>query len=190
MTDMVSFSNYQIVTIAIALLGGDVEHIDREDIAIKANGIAPGKFSWRKYPNRIDLGSVGDALRDAKKAKNDELIAGNNSRGWMLSPNGFRWMSSLSKGENEISIQLKEKSSMALSSQHVERERLYRTTAYALLTDGREDEITQHDFFQFVRVNEYFKSKARERRYTIITNAVYSDEVLSALWAYLKERFL
>lgn len=190
MTDIGSFSNYQIVTIAIALLGGDSEFIDREDIAIRANELAPGKFSWRKYPNRIDLDAVGVALRDAKKAKNGELVVGSNTRGWMLSPHGFRWVSTLGKSENEVSAQLKEKSSVALLSQKMERERLFRTTAYEMFVDEQEEDITQHDFFQFVRVNEYFKSKARERRYTIISNAVAGDDVLSALWVFLKERFL
>jgi len=59
-----------------------------------------------------------------------------------------------------------------------ERERLHQTTAYELFANGRETEITQHDFYQFVRVNEYFKAKAQERRYTIVGNAVANDETL------------
>ena len=184
-----SLNNYQIVTIALALLGGYTDHIDREDIAIKANEIAPGKFNWRKYPNRIDLDTVGVALRDAKKIKNGELIVGNNSRGWMLSSNGSRWLSSLSKSGYEIGLQLKEKSLVVETSQQTERERLYKTTAYELFSDGRESEITQHDFFQFARVNEYFKAKAKERRFTIVENAVASDVALTTLWNYLKTKF-
>jgi hypothetical protein len=185
-----SLSNHNIVTIAIALLGGDTDHIDREDIAIKVNELAPGKFNWRKYPNRIDLEAVGVALRDAKKNKNGGLIIGDNTKGWMLSPNGFRWLSSLNTSDSEIDNTLEEKRSIAISSQVSERERLNQTTAYDLFLAGRESEITQQDFFQFARVNEYFKAKARERRFTIVDIAVAGDVSLSALWNYLKNKFL
>ena len=189
MTQIDLLNNHQIVTLAVALLGGDTDHVDREDVAIKAHEIAPGKFSWRKYPNRIDLDAVGIALRDAKKEKNGELLIGNNTRGWMLGPNGFRWILSL-RFEKELDFQLIEKSSSAISYQQAERERLYQTNAYNLFVDSKDDEITQHDFFQFVRANEYFKEKARERRYTIIENAVVGDEILSKLWNYLKHKFI
>jgi len=184
-----SLSNYQIVTIAIALLGGDADHIDREDIAIKANEIAPGKFNWRKYTNRIDLDAIGVALRDAKKIKNGELVVGNNSRGWMLSPNAFRWLSLFTQDDNEIDIQLKEKRSAVEKTQQAERERLFRTSAYKLFISGKESEVSQQEFFQFTRINEYFKAKAKERRYTIVENAVSSDEELLKLWNYLKNKF-
>ena len=95
MKDIQSYSNYEIVTIVLLSLGGISKHIDREDIAVKANEIAPGRFNWRKYPNRIDLDAVGSALRDAKKEKNGQLVVGNNTRGWMLSPNGLQWISSV-----------------------------------------------------------------------------------------------
>ena len=78
-------SNYQLATVAVALLGGDVEYIDREDIAIKLDELSPGRFSWRKHPDRIDLVVVVAALRDAKKPKNGELLTGGNVEGWLLS---------------------------------------------------------------------------------------------------------
>ena len=63
----VEFSKPELVTIAVALLGGDTMYVDREDVAIKVNDIAPGQFNWRKYPERIDLDAVGGQLRTAKK---------------------------------------------------------------------------------------------------------------------------
>lgn len=171
-----SLSNYQIVTIAIALLGGDSEHKDREDIALKADEIAPGKFSWRKYPDRIDLEAVSVAIRDAKKAKYGELVTGNTSRGWMLSKNGLRWILSLNQQEKNITQQLEEKKGAIAITQQNERDRLYRTRAYDLFASGEKEEISVDDFYQFVRINEYFKPKARERRYTLVDNAVSDDE--------------
>ena len=36
------FSNIDIVTIAVYLLGGDSKYVDTEDIAVKVNELAPG----------------------------------------------------------------------------------------------------------------------------------------------------
>lgn len=183
-----SLSNYQLVTLAVALLGGDAEHQDREDIAIKAHELVPAKFSWRKYSNRIDLEAVGVALRDAKKEKNGELLIGSNARGWMLSSKGLLWIASL-QIDKQIDSQLRERISITTQNQQGERERLYHTSAYELFVAGKGVDITQRDFFQFARVNEYFKDKARERRYTIVDHAVTGDETLLALWTYLKAQF-
>ena len=48
----VEFSKPELVTIAVALLGGDTMYVDCEDVALKVNDIAPGQFNWRKYPER------------------------------------------------------------------------------------------------------------------------------------------
>lgn len=64
---------------------------------------------------------------------------------------------------------------------------LLRPTNYSLR--GGAEEITLQDFFQFTRVNEYFRAGARQRRYTVIDSAVHGDEPLSQLWKLLQERF-
>jgi hypothetical protein len=186
-----SLNNYQIVTIAIAILGGDSDHIDKEDIALKAYELASNKFSWKKYPNMIDLGAVSDALRDAKKIKNGGLIIGNNVRGWMLSPSGVRFILSLKQVDSDVNYQLLNDIFREISSTiNIERNRLIRTRAYELYINDKKDKITEQDFYQFLRINEYFKSKARERRFAIVNNAVNGNDPLSYLWIYLKHRFL
>ena len=64
-----SFSNHEIVTLAVYLLGGESKAIDTEDVAVKANEIAPGRFNWRKYPHQINIENVRTFLSDAKKPK-------------------------------------------------------------------------------------------------------------------------
>jgi len=184
-----ALSNPELVTIAVALLDGDVEYIDPEHIAIKVNDIAPERFSWRKYSERIDLGSVRTALRDAKKPKNGGLLVGNNTRGWMLSPAGLKWVRALDFALIQDEQQTKYRKESISASQEAECARLRTTTAYALFVDGNYEAITLQNFYQFARVNEYFQSKARQRRYTIIDNAVIDDETLSRLWNLLKEKF-
>jgi hypothetical protein len=187
---MTDVTNYQLAAIAVALLGGDTEYIDREDIAIKLDDIAPGRFNWRKYPSRIDLVVVVAALRDAKKPKNGQLLVGSNAQGWMLSPDGLQWVKALDLSVAVQDEQIAEHRKESLrANQEAERLRLRATTAYRLFTTGRREEICLQDLHRFSRVNEYFREKAKQRRYAIIDNVTAEDEVLSDLWSYLRERF-
>lgn len=183
-------SNYQIVTIVVALLGGDSEHIDKEDIAIKAYELAASKFSWRKYPNRIDLNTVTNALNDAKKAKNGSLIVGNNTRGWMLSKNGIKWMLSLSRLDEFKEYNFDKLIEKIIGLLTKELERLLSTQAYNLFISDRKEEISEEDFLEFIRINKYFKIKAKERRFTIVENAIINHPDLGATWGFLKTRFM
>jgi hypothetical protein len=182
-------SNPELVTFAVALLGGDVEYVDQEDVAVRVNDVAPGRFSWRKYSDWIDLGAVRDALRDAKKAKYGRLLVGDNVRGWMLSPAGLQWVSGLDLDTAQDAQSIRHRKSSISANQEAECARLRTTKAYKLFVEGNSEVITLQDFFQFARVNEYFQSKARQRRYAIIANAVVDDEILSRLWDLFEERF-
>jgi hypothetical protein len=182
-------SNPQLVTIAVALLGGETGYVDREDIADKVNNIAPGRFNWRKYPERIDMVTVVVGLRDAKKPRNGGLLVGSNREGWMLSPAGLKWLRTLDLSTVQSVQSVKHRKDSIAAAQEAERARLHITRAYELFSKGRPEEITPQDFYEFARVNQYFQTKARQRRYTIIENATIDDGTLFELWDYLKERF-
>lgn len=184
-----SLANFEIVTIAISLLGGDRKYVDPEKIAIKADELVPGKFNWRNYSDRIDLGIVRTALRDAKKEKNGALIIGNNVSGWMLSAQGIDFISALDqnnivKGEDNVP----RRSSIEANIEN-ERRRLMKTKAYSLYITGKQENISLRDFYQFARINDYFKEKSRNRRFAIISNSVKNDKDLYALWQYLVKKF-
>ena len=185
----VEFSKPELVTIAVVLLGGDTTHVDREDVAIKVNDIAPGQFNWRKYPERIDLDAVGGQLRNAKKTQNGGLVVGNNTKGWMLSPAGLKWVQTVDLGAVDDELLAKHRKASISANQELERNRLLNTKAYNLFVEGKSEEITVQDFYEFVRVNEYFQIKTRQRRYVIIANAVSDDETLSKLWDLLQKKF-
>ena len=185
----IEFSKPQLVAIAVALLGGDTMHVDREDVALKVNDIAPGRFNWRKYPERIDLDAVGSALRTAKKPQNEGLVVGNNTKGWMLSPAGLKWIKTTGLDAVFDELSIKHRKASISANQELERNRLFNTKAYNLFVDGKSKAITVQDFYEFARVNEYFQPKARQRRYTIIANAVNDDDTLSKLWDLLQTKF-
>ena len=165
-------------------------YVDREEAAIKVNDIAPGRFTWRKYPERIDLDVVSIALRGAKKTQNGGLIVGNNTTGWMLSPAGLKWIKTIDLDAIHEKLSINKVKPVSISTnQEVERKRLCNTRAYKLFISGKSKAIALQDFYEFARVNEYFQTKARQRRYAIIANAVVDDSTLSRLWDLLQTKF-
>ena len=69
------FSNIEIITLAVFLLGGESNYIDTEDIAVKVNELAPGRFTWRKYPHQINIDNVRKRLSDAKNPRKGGYVA-------------------------------------------------------------------------------------------------------------------
>lgn len=86
-------SNIEVVVLAVYALGGDRASVDTEDAAMKANELAPGRFTWRKYPGQISLEHVRVFLSDAKKPKYGGLLAGDGTKGWRLTATGVDWAS-------------------------------------------------------------------------------------------------
>jgi hypothetical protein len=184
-----SLPNHHIVVLAVALLGGDASFTDREDVAVKANELAPGRFNWRKYASYIDLDAVGVALRDAKKEKNGSLLVGSNPEGWMLSPAGLRWFSSLNLDSIIEPQTAQYRKDSIIENQETECVRLRSTRAYKLFTENDIDSVTLQDFYQFARVNEYYQTKTRKKRVAVVDNAVVGDNELENLWRFLKNKY-
>jgi hypothetical protein len=95
-------SSQDVVVLATFLLGGDKEPIDTEDVAIKANEMAPGRFSWRKDPNQINLELVRKTLcnnAEGYQGNDRSLLAGTGRKGWTLTREGVEWVK---KNKDEI----------------------------------------------------------------------------------------
>jgi len=48
-------SNHEIVTLAVFLLNGHSHSVDTEDVAVKANELAPGRFTMWRCPMILGL---------------------------------------------------------------------------------------------------------------------------------------
>ena len=183
-------SNVYLVTIALANLGGHEKAVDSEDLAIHVNELAPGKFTWRKYPQYIDIQIVNQALYDARRPRNGRLVFGSNTKGWTLTKSGMQWIQNLSKNKDlRASNMVGSGKGSLLLSLEIELERLYRTRAYQLFSGGDLENITLDDFYSFVKINEYFSAKARNRRLALVESAVDAGEDLKSLWRYFKNTF-
>ncbi len=87
-------SNVEVVVLAVYALGGEKGPVDTEDVAMKADELAPGRFTWRKYPGQVDLERVRVRLSEAKKPEHSSLLAGGGSKGgWHLTSTGVSWAS-------------------------------------------------------------------------------------------------
>src|SRR4051794_12358128 len=84
-------ANHEVVTLAVYLLGGDRGAVGTEDVAKKANELAPGRFTWRKYKDQINLEVVRVYLSDAKKKAKGAYLIGSGNTGWSLSEAGLRF---------------------------------------------------------------------------------------------------
>ena len=180
-------SNTEIVTIAIIFLEGFAKPIDIEDIAIKAFEIAPTKFCWKKYSERIDLRVVQDSLKKSKKNKN-LFFTGSIKNGFQITRAGLNWFKTVEDKITYIDKHFRKKS----ISDHVETEknRIRQTNAYKEYKNGNIDKITNRDFEQLVRINDYFPIWLKRQRYNNFEIAINNDEELQKLWDLLKKIFI
>ena len=186
-------NNSLLVTIAVAELGGENRFIHPEDIALRVDRLAPGKFRWKKYKDFVDIHLVKKALQDSKRKTGDEgeMLLGDNTKGWMLTPAGLNWYKQIGAdlfkvGRQKEVVNRKESVQAELEA---DRTRMRKTNAFKLFEEGKTKEINLQDFQRFVRINEYFLSKARSRRFALVENAVSDDAELVSLWEYLKGTF-
>ena len=83
--------NYKIAVLALWDIGGATNPQHPEDVAAKCYELAPGRFSWTRYPQYPNAETAAMSLRHAKRSKNGALAGGNNKTGWLLTANGIRW---------------------------------------------------------------------------------------------------
>lgn len=159
-----ALSNDKIVVLAAYLAGAAEQLADTEDIAVKANELAPGKFSWRKYKDQINIEAVRKRLYDAAKASKGGLISGGEREGWLLTKAGLRFCEQhtqiLTTGlEFEPRLSAKEK-----TWQHREGLRMTSEIAFRKWQAGALGEITRQEAERFFGVDDYIKGVARQKR--------------------------
>jgi hypothetical protein len=170
-------SQSEIVAIAAFLLGADGKRIDIEDIAVKANEIAPGMFTWKKYKDQIDRELIYKHLWDLTKAeKAGAYVVGTKNDGWMLTLEGTEFSRKAVKNLKGASPAVKKKKEEPWVGR--ERQRMLREIAHAKFADGRKDEITFADAERFFRLDDYVIGEARERKIRQAENAFHDDPQL------------
>lgn len=157
----------EVVALALFVLGGGSTVVDTEDVAIQAHAIAPGRFSWRKFPDQINLELVRVALSDARKPASGALVSGKGKSGWSLTPAGQRWCESNAEAllTGDMTKNRAERRAGSIDEQRWQRERARIVTSAAWSqwqapeSDGRVSRDAAHDLF---RIDRYVAGRARE----------------------------
>lgn len=176
-----SFANHELVTLAVYRLGGESKPIDTEDIAKEANLIAPGRFTWRKYPDQINIELIRVFLSDAQKEKNGRYIVGSGTNGWMLTERGLAFSRERIKQLKILGIAGPRLSAQQKRWLKRERERILLSSVLEKYRKGAIDQVSPQEAESFFRIDEYVESGARTRAILRFKNSFSGDPEISPL---------
>jgi hypothetical protein len=185
LTNNNTFSNKEIGILSVYLLGGEFKYIDTEDIAVKANELAPGRFLWRKYGNQINMEVVRKRLSDAKT---DGDLLGSYSKGWILSEKGLQYAKEHIEALKNIDLSRAPMNKREMTLHHREKERMLASIAYEKVISNECDYITPKEAEDFFRVDDYVTGAARREKLTRIINTFGDDLELSQAIKILSEK--
>jgi hypothetical protein len=167
-------SNEEVALLALLQLGGDVQLIDIEDIAIRADELAPGQFRWRKHVEHINLLAAYYALNDGRKSGR---ARGKPASGWMLTDEGVAAATALQRIAHPPDEPLISKHDRVW--QMKERQRLITESAYAKFVSGTYDSINEREAMRFFRVDDYILGDRRRARIDSLIRIFSSDPELA-----------
>jgi hypothetical protein len=184
----IALSNHEIVTLAVYLLGGDSKRIDTEDIAVKANELAPGRFSWRKYRDQISIDAVRKRLWDASRLQKGGYLLGSERDGWTLTPAGVSFANTkhgvLAKVNlTRTPLNIKERNLIKR-----ERERMLSSDAFAKFSGDQAEAISLQEAESFFRVDAYVTGDARVEKILRTKNRFGDDAELGPLIRLLESK--
>lgn len=154
-------ANHQLVVVAAYLVGAQSTSADTEDIAVKANELAPGRFGWRKYKEQINIDAVRKRLWDATKPENGSYLIGTEKAGWRLTKAGFDFARKHIRSGPHVQPIKARASQTERAAQNREIKRMLGEVAFQKMTEGREAEITKSDAERFFRLDDYVTGSAR-----------------------------
>jgi hypothetical protein len=174
------FANHEIVTIVVYLLGGESLPVDTEDVAVRANEIAPGRFLWRKYPDQINIENVRTFLKDATRPKNGGYLAGSGRRGWLLTEAGREFAKVRVNDLRGVDLSREPLSQKERTWRRGERARMLAEEAFRKFQEGGTDAVSSREAEAFFRVDDYVVGKARERKIVRVVNTFGDDPELGS----------
>jgi uncharacterized protein DUF6494 len=158
-------SNQQVVVLAVYLAGGGTSYADTEDVAVSANEIAPGRFTWRKFKHQINIDTVRKRLWDASKQDKGGYLVGSERDGWLLTEAGLKFCKkniqtvTTKDPSHKDRLSVRERSWVGR-----ERIRMLAEPAYQKLTAGKADQISANEAERFFRLDDYVVGKARKTK--------------------------
>jgi hypothetical protein len=166
--------NLDIVTIALYILGNGTKSFDKEEIATKADEIAPIRFRWKTNSNMISDGLVWDALSNARK-KGYVL---ENTAKYLLTEEGIKFAQ-----ENIHKIKNYDQTRSRYSKKDKEvyentKIRILNSGAYSKAIENKLEEVNANEFQSFFRINEYMDNKQIKEKIHKLKNMFTDDKDL------------
>jgi hypothetical protein len=170
-----NLAQHEIVAIATFLLGGDRRPVDMEDIAVKANEIAPGRFSWRRYKDQIDIETIYKRLWESTKQEKGGYITGSRGDGWSMTLAGTKFAERTVPALANLGPSRERRTKKEEDRLRRERNRMRAEVAYEKARDGRFSEVTSLEAERFFRLDDYVVGVVRERKIQQTENAFRDD---------------
>ena len=185
-------SNREIVVIAAFLVGAQHVSADTEDIAIKASDLAPGRFTWRKYKEQINIETVRKRLWDAAKAEKGAYLIGSERTGWRLTKAGYDFARKHKYTDVLAQPKKSRASQVERSAQTRELKRMMAEPVFNKIRSDGASTATKSDAERFFRIDDYVTGKARaakiERFRIIASSKTELLDVIDILAALVTER--
>jgi hypothetical protein len=179
--ELTEFSNIEIVTLAIFLLGGNSAYIDTEDIAVKVNDLAPGRFTWRKYPDQINIDNVRKRLSDSKNPRKAGFIIGSFKEGWTLNEKGLSFCKEKIKLFKKSNLSRPPLDYKQIKWNKREKARMLNSIAYKKIILNQLDKVSVQEAENFFRLDEYVLGNAREKKIVRYLDAFSNDQQLGSI---------
>jgi hypothetical protein len=183
-----ALTNVDVVISAAYKLNAQFNYIHTEDIAIIANEIAPGRFSWEKYKENIDLENVRKRLFDARNDEGGGYVKGNNKDGWLLTLVGVEYAEKLSKQLKNVDLsRIKISGEEKRQSEWAKREklRILSSDVFKKYQIGGAESISKREAENLFKIDEYITGQSRTRKVDRLAKIFSGDvelaEVISIL---------
>jgi hypothetical protein len=173
--DVQQLTNYELVTLAVYLLGGESKFVDTEDVAMKANELAPGRFTWKKYKDQVSFDSVRRRLLDARTDEKGGLLLGSERGGWQLSEAGLAFARTAEPMLKTLDLSRERLSKQEQKWRNQERSRILASDAWRQYQQGGESAVADEQIEAMFHVDSYVVGKARERKVVRLVNTFGED---------------
>jgi hypothetical protein len=157
-------ADYELVAVAAYLAGAQTRLVDTEDIAVKANALAPGRFCWRKYKDQINIEAVRKHLWYAAKPEKGGYLIGSEKAGWRLTKAGFDFAR---RQRRKRALRQSDKvraSQNERVAKNREVRRMMNEAAFLKHRGGDTGSITKFDAERFFRLDDYVTGKTRSAK--------------------------
>lgn len=159
-----SLANYEVVVLAAYLAGAQSLAADTEDIAIKANELAPGRFTWRKYKKQINIETVRKRLWDAVKPEKGAYLIGSEKTGWRLTKAGYDFAINNLKEILPAQLKGRRASQAEQTARTREIRRMSMEDAFTKFEKGMAQQITKAEAERFFRIDDYVVGAMRSAK--------------------------